>query len=81
MSTDDMDDYLSEVLDIESKDLRAKIIREGFKSLDILVKKDQAWCKQLRLSIKKSSGNAASKDITIEHEEGLVMTMLWAKLR
>jgi hypothetical protein len=49
--------------------------------LDVLVKKDKAWVKALRLSIKKSTGNAASRDITLEHEESLVKTMLWAKLR
>jgi hypothetical protein len=36
----------------------------------------------LRLAIKKSStGNPASREVTLEHEESLVKTMLWAKLR
>ena len=77
-----MDEYLEEVLDIDNGDVRTKIIHEGYRSLEVLVKKDQAWVKALRLAIKKSStGNAASREVTLEHEEGLVMTMLWAKLR
>jgi hypothetical protein len=78
---EDMDEYLEEVLDIDNEHVRTKIIHEGFRSLDILVKKDEAWVKALRQSIKKSTGNAAARDITLEHEEGLVKTMLWAKLR
>jgi hypothetical protein len=76
-----MDEYLEEVLDIDNEHVRTKIIHEGYRSLDILVKKDKAWVKALRLSIKKSPGDAASRNITLEHEEGLVKTMLWAKLR
>jgi hypothetical protein len=76
-----MDEYLEEVLDIANENVRTKIIHEGYRSLDILVKKDKAWVKSLRLSIKKSTGNAAARDITLEHEESLVKTMLWAKMR
>jgi hypothetical protein len=67
-----MNEYLEEVLDIDNEQVRAKIIREGYRSPDVLVKKDKAWVKLLRLAVKKSStGNAVSRDITLEHEESL----------
>jgi hypothetical protein len=75
-----MDEYLEEVLDIDNADVRTRIIHEGYRSLDVLVKKDKVWVRSLRLSIKKAP-NAAARDITLEHEEGLVKTLLWAKLR
>jgi hypothetical protein len=78
---EEMDEYLEEVLEIDNESVRAKIIHEGYRSLDVLVKKDKAWVTSLRLSIKKSTGNAVARDITLEHEESLVKTMLWAKLR
>jgi hypothetical protein len=76
-----MEAYLEVTLGIGNINVRTKIIHEGYRSLDILVKKDKAWVKSLRLSIKKSTGNAAARDITLEHEESLVKTMLWAKMR
>jgi hypothetical protein len=62
MEEEEMDEYLEEVLDIDNKNVRTKIIHEGYRSLEVLVKKDKAWVNALRLSIKKSTGNAASGD-------------------
>jgi hypothetical protein len=76
-----MDVYLEDVLVIDNENVKTRIIHEGYRSLDVLVKKDKAWVKALRLSIKKGTSNAASRDITLEHEESLVKTMLWAKMR
>jgi hypothetical protein len=62
--------------------MREKITAEGYTSLDVLVKKDKDWVRDLRISIKRSStGNAASREVTLVHEESLVMVLLWAKLR
>jgi hypothetical protein len=61
-----MDAYLEVTLGIGNIDIRAKIIAEVYRSLDVLVKKDKAWVKSLRLAIKKSShGNAASREVTL----------------
>jgi hypothetical protein len=38
-----MDEYLEEVLDINNAHVRTRIIHEGYRSLDVLVKKDKAW--------------------------------------
>jgi hypothetical protein len=77
-----MDAYLQVTLSIVNANMREKIMAEGYSSLDVLVKKDKDWVRELRISIKKSStGNAASRDVTLVHEERLVMTLLWAKLR
>jgi hypothetical protein len=77
-----MDAYLQVTLRITNANMREKIMAEGYSSLDVLVKKDEDWVRELRISIKKSStGNAASRDVTLAHEERLVMALLWAKLR
>jgi hypothetical protein len=77
-----MDAYLQVTLRITNANMREKIIAEGYKSLDVLVKKDKDWVRDLRISIKRSStGNATSREVTLNHEESLVMALLWAKLR
>jgi hypothetical protein len=76
-----MDAYLQVTLNITNNGLREKIIEEGYESLEKLVRKDKNWVRSLRLSIKKGTGNTASRAITLRHEAGLVKTMLWAKLR
>jgi hypothetical protein len=76
-----MDAYLQVTLRITNNSLREKIIDEGYESLEELVKKDKNWVKSLRLSIKKGTGVAASRAITLKHEESLAKTMLWAKMR
>jgi hypothetical protein len=55
-----MEAYLEVTLGIGNINVRTKIIHEGYRSLDVLVKNDKAWVKSLRLSIKKSTGNAAA---------------------
>jgi hypothetical protein len=76
-----MDAYLQVTLRINNANIREKIMAEGYTSLDALVKKDKDWVRDLRISIKRSStGNAASREVTLAHEESLVMTLLWAKL-
>jgi hypothetical protein len=72
-----MDVYLQVTLRITNNSLREKIIDEGYESLEELVRKDKQWVKSLRLSIKKGTGNTASRAITLKHEESLVNTMLW----
>jgi hypothetical protein len=74
-----MDAYLQVTLNIANNGLREKIIDEGYDSLEELVRKDRNWVRSLRLSVKKGTGNAASRAITLKHEEGLVKTMLWAR--
>jgi hypothetical protein len=77
-----MDAYLQVTLRITNNSMREKIIAEGYENLDVLVKKDKDWVKNLGLAIKRgSTSNAASRKITLKHEESLVKTMLWAKLR
>jgi signal transduction protein with GAF and PtsI domain len=69
-----MDAYLQVTLRIENANMRERIMAEGYTSLDVLVKKDKDWVRELRISIKKSStGNAASREVTLAHEERLVM--------
>jgi hypothetical protein len=78
-----MDAYLQVTLRITNANMREKIMGEGYRSLDVLVKKDKDWVRDLRISIKRSStGNAASREVTLAHKESLVMALLWAsKLR
>jgi hypothetical protein len=77
-----MNAYLQVTLRITNNNMREKIIAEGYESMDVLVKKDKDWVKNLRLAIKWSStGNAASREVTLKHEESLVKTMLWAKMK
>jgi hypothetical protein len=77
-----MDAYLQVTLRITNNSMREKIIAEGYENLDVLIKKDKSWVKNLRLAIKRgSTGNATSREVTLKHEESLVKTMLWAKLR
>jgi hypothetical protein len=72
-----MDAYLEVTLGIGNVNIRTKITAEGYRSLDVLVKKDKAWVKALRLAIKRSStGNAASREVTLEHEEHELMAGL-----
>jgi hypothetical protein len=77
-----MDAYLEQTLGFAIQGMREKIISEGFRDLDRLVKRDKEWVKSLRLSIKKSAtGQAIAKNITIEQGELLYMTVLWARVR
>jgi hypothetical protein len=70
-----MDAYLEQTLGFAIQGMREKIISEGFRDLDRLVRQDKVWVKSVRLSINGSTtGHAVAKNITTIEQGELAST-------
>ena len=75
-----MDGYLENTLGFTNNGMREKIIAAGFTNLTALVKKPDTFAHQACQTVRKSStGQAASKDVTMALEEALSRLVLFAK--
>ena len=72
-----MDEYLENTLGFTNNGMREKIIAAGFTNLTALVKKPDTFAHQACQTVRKSStGQAASKDVTMAVEEALSKLVL-----
>ena len=76
----DMDDYLEQILDVDDQDMRDKIINMGFDDIDALPRvKATEYAHQVCQAVRKSEGNAESKEVSISIESNLAKLCRWAK--
>ena len=77
-----MDAYLEQTLGVANQGMRDKIVAAGFTNMDVLVKKADTFAHQACQTVRKSStGQAASKDVTMAVEEALSKLVLVCKYR
>ena len=72
-----MSDYLQNTLQVTNLAMRARIIRSGFKEPDTIATKKTSWVKNVCHTIRKQTGPAATKEISMELEENLDWFVKW----
>ena len=74
--------YMDQVLGINNVGMRNKLENAGFRNLASLVKKDTKFAHYACQSVRKSgTGQAASRDVTMEMEENLGRLVLYSRYR
>ena len=72
-----MSDYLENTLGVDNVIMRSRLIRSGFKLPDTVATKKTTWVKSVCYTIRKQTGNAVTKEISMELEENLDWFVKW----
>ena len=72
-----MSDYLENTLGVDNVIMRSRLIRSGFKLPDTVATKKITWVKSVCYTIRKQSGTAVTKEISMELEENLDWFVKW----
>ena len=68
-----MDEHLERTIGVANQGMRNKLITNGFTDLDALVRKKRNGVKEACLAIRKTTGPAASREISMVIQERLEM--------
>ena len=70
-----MDEYLERTIGVANQGMRNKLITNGFTDLNALVRKKRSGVKEACLAIRKTTGPAPSREISMVIQERLEMLM------
>ena len=71
VNINNMDEYLERTIGVDNQGMRNKLITNGFTDLDALVRKKRSGVKEACLAIRKTTGPAASREISMVIQERL----------